>query len=149
MKVKLSIMNRLSLLGLLINEGDITTLKILRELREELSFTPEEHVAINFRPQPDGKLIWNDDADPNIEVEFTGIREIILEKVKTQLKEWEKAGTLKLDYLSLYEVLIEGQDEKEAELKLVNKEYEKQEEEEAIKEQIKEEEKEKEKKKEC
>ena len=112
MRVKLSVLNRLSLLGLLVSEGDLTTLKILRELREELSFTPEEHVAINFRPQPDGKLIWNDDADPNKEVEFTGIREIILEKVKTQLKEWEKTGKLKLDYLSLYEVLIE-EEEKE------------------------------------
>ena len=92
MRVKLKIMNRLSLSGLLTNKGDITTLKVLRELREELSFTPEEHVAINFQPQPGGKLIWNDDADPNIEVEFTGIREIILEKVKTQLREMEKKG---------------------------------------------------------
>ena len=112
MKVRLSVLNRLSLLGLIINEGDITTLKILRELREELTFTPEEHVVINFQPQPDGKLIWNDDADPYIEVEFTGIREVILEKVKTQLREWEKKGTLKFDYLSLYEVLIEGKEEK-------------------------------------
>lgn len=112
MKVRLSILNRLSLLGLLANEGDLTTLKIIRELREELSFTKEEHVAINFQPQPGGKLIWNEDADPYKEIEFTGIREIILEKVKTQLREWEKAGTLKLDYLSLYEVLIEEKEEK-------------------------------------
>ena len=112
MKVRLSVLNRLSLLGLLVNEGDSTTLKILRELREELSFTSDEHVAINFQPQPDGKLIWNDDADPYKEIEFTGIREVILEKAKTQLKEMEKEGKLKLDYLSLYEVLIEGKEEK-------------------------------------
>ena len=83
---------------------------------------PEEHVAINFRPQPDGKLIWNDENDPYIEVEFTGIREVILEKVKTQLREWEKKGTLKLDYLSLYEVLIEGkEEEKKLKLEIVKK----------------------------
>lgn len=112
MKVRLSVLNRLSLLGLLVKEGDLTTLKILRELREELTFTSEEHVTIDFRPQPDGKLIWNDENDPYIEVEFTGIREVILEKVKTQLREWEKKGALKLDYLSLYEVLIEEKEEK-------------------------------------
>jgi len=112
MKVRLSVLNRLSLLGLLINEGDSTILKIIRELREELSFTSDEHIAMNFQPQPDGQLIWDDDADPYKEVEFTGIREVILEKVKTQLREMEKAETLKLDYLSLYEVLIEGKKEK-------------------------------------
>jgi len=122
MRVKLKIMNRLSLSGLLTNKGDITTLKVLRELREELSFTPEEHTAINFQPQPGGKLIWNDDADPNIEVEFTGIREIILEKVKTQLREMEKKGELLLDYLSLYEVLIEGEEAEKPKLEVIKKE---------------------------
>lgn len=116
MRVKLSVINRLSLLGLLPNQGDLTTIKIIRELREELSFTPEEHVVINFQPQPDGRLIWNEEALPDKELKFEGIREIILEKVKTQLREMENKGELQLDHLSLYEVLIE---EKKEELEIV------------------------------
>ncbi|MHA1302144.1 MAG: hypothetical protein ACTSPI_00380 [Candidatus Heimdallarchaeaceae archaeon] len=110
MRVKLSVLNRLSLLGLLGNKGDLTTIKIIRELREELSFTKEEHAAINFQPQPNGKLIWNEGAIPDKEIEFEGIREVIIEKVKTQLREMEKKGELLLDYLPLYETLIEGKE---------------------------------------
>jgi len=119
MKVRLSILNRLSLLGLLTNKGDSTTLKILRELREELSFTNEEHAIIKFQPQPGGKLAWDDDALPNKEFEFEGIREVILEKVKTQLREMEKKSELLLDYLALYEVLIEEKEEKKPKLEVV------------------------------
>ena len=108
MKVKLSVINRLSLLGLLPDKGDITTIKIIRELREELSFTQGEHEILKFRPTGEtNKVIWDDAAVPEKEFEFTGIREVILEGVKTQLRTEEQKGTLLLDHLPLYEVLIE------------------------------------------
>jgi len=105
MKIKLSPMNRLSLLGLLTNKGDSTTLKIVREMREELSFTPKEHEALQFKPTPDGKVTWNE--IPEVEYNYEGIHEIIIEKVKTELRKMEETGELILDHLSLYEVLIE------------------------------------------
>lgn len=106
MRVKLSIVNRLSLLGLLSNKGNATTLKILRELKEELSFTEEEHAALKFRPLPNGKVAWDEEV-PDKVFDFEGIREIILEEVKTQLRAMEEKKELVLDHLSLYEVLIE------------------------------------------
>ena len=121
MKVKLSIANRLSLLGLLPEQGDITTIKIIRELREELSFTAEEHELIKFKPTGGNKVLWDDAAIPDKEMEFTGIREVILEGVKTQLRKEEETGKLLLDHLSLYEVLIEGK----GQLKLVDEEKKK------------------------
>lgn len=116
MRVKLSVINRLSLLGLLPGQGDLTTIKIIRELREELSFTPDEHIALGFKNMPNGRVLWNEEVLSNKEFEFSGIREIILEKVKTQLRTMEEKGELKLDHLSLYEILIE---EKKEELKMV------------------------------
>jgi len=107
MKVKLDVLNRLSFSGLLTNKGDVTTLKVLRKLREELSFSEEEHALLKFRPASGNKLTWDETADPHKEFEFTGIREILLEKVKTQLRTQEEKEMLELDYLSLYEVLIE------------------------------------------
>jgi len=101
-------MNRLSLLGLLTNKGDSTTLKIVREMREELSFTPEEHETLQFKPLPDGKVTWNE--IPEIEYNYEGIHEIIIEKVKTELRKMEEKGELLLDHLSLYEVLVEQKD---------------------------------------
>lgn len=108
MRVKLSVLNRLSLLGLLSNKGDLTTLKVIRELREELSFTQDEHALLGFKPLPDGKTFWNEEHVPPKEFEFSGIREIIIEEVKIELKKLEEKKELLLDYLPLYEILIEG-----------------------------------------
>jgi len=46
--MKLTVEERLILLGTLPREGDFTTLKIVRKLRESLSFTEEEHKALGF-----------------------------------------------------------------------------------------------------
>jgi len=105
MKIKLSALNRLSLLGLLTNKGDSTTLKIVREMREELSFTPKEHETLQFKPLADGKVTWNE--IPEVEYIYKGIHEIVVEKVKKELRKMEEKGELILDHLSLYEVLIE------------------------------------------
>ena len=118
MKVKLSVLNRLSIVGLLPETGPIATLRINRELREELSCTEEEYKLCNFRPSPDGKMSWDDTAVPPKEFEFAkgSVREVLAEEVKTKLREMEKAGTLKMELISLYEVLVE---EVEPDLKLV------------------------------
>jgi len=118
MRIKLSVLNRLSLLGLLTNKGDSTTLKILRELREELSFTEEDHKVLQFQPMPGGKAKWNELPLKEVEFKKGSIREGLLEEVKTQLKDLEKKKTLELDYLELWETLIEGKKPKvEPELK--------------------------------
>lgn len=118
MKVNLSIINRVSFLGLLTNKGDFTTLKILRELREELGFTEEEHKVLNIRPIMGGKIQFDEKAVPPKEYEFEegSVREVLLQEVKTQLRDQEKAKTLQLDYLDLYEVLFEGKDQEENEI---------------------------------
>ncbi len=113
-------MNRFSLLGLLSTKGDITILRANRELREELGCTDEEHAALKFRPTTPGKMAYEDKAVPPKEFEFTGIKKMLIEEVKTQLRTMEEKKTLELDYLSLYEVLIEHTEE----LKLVATEAE-------------------------
>jgi len=47
--MKLTIPERLVLVTILPAEGDYTTLKLVRKLRESLSFTEEEHKQLNFR----------------------------------------------------------------------------------------------------
>ena len=106
---KLSVQNRLSFLELMNNIGDSTTLKIIRELREELSFSEVEHALLKFQRLPGGMTKWDDNVEPR-EFEFSGIREIILEEIKTKLKEEEKNEVLKLNLLPLYEVFIEGKE---------------------------------------
>lgn len=122
MKVKLSALNRLSILGLLSKKGDFTTLTIIEQLRKELSFTQEEYDEIGFKPLPGGKIEMNEATPKEFEFEHGSVREVLLEEVKTQLRDKEKAKTLELDYLSLYKVLmLEEQKEEKPELKIVAK----------------------------
>ena len=126
MKVKLSVLNRVSLLSFLINKGDFTTLTILEEFRKELSFTQKEHDIIQFQPLPSGKMRMNPLPLKEFEFKKGSVREQLLEGVKTQLRDQEKVRTLELDHLSLYKVLIRGEEEK-VEVDEVGAEREKQE----------------------
>ncbi len=89
-------------------------LKANRELREELDLTLEEREVSGLHALPGGKAGWTQEP-PLKEFEFEGLREILIEEVKTKLRAEEEKKTLELDYLSLYEVLIE----KKEDLKLV------------------------------
>lgn len=60
-KVELTVLERLVLLNLLPEQGDLTTIRIIARLREELSFTEEEHAALKFRHE-DNRTVWNEDA---------------------------------------------------------------------------------------
>ncbi len=113
MKVNLSVVNRLSFLGLLPGEGDLTTIKIIRELREELSLTEAEHSVLHIQQLGEGRIRFDENVVPLIEFEFEGVRELLLNGVKTQLRTMESDGQLKLEFLPLYEVLIEGQAQEE------------------------------------
>jgi len=58
--MKLSVIERLTLLGILPEQGSLMTIKIVSKLREELSFDEEEHATLQFQPSEDGKrLQWN------------------------------------------------------------------------------------------
>jgi len=57
----LTVLERLILLNVLPSEGDITTVRIMRELREALSFDEEEYERLQFQEQ-DGRMAWVDDG---------------------------------------------------------------------------------------
>lgn len=54
--MNLTVKDRFALLSILPEKGDFTTLKVVRELRETLSFTEEEHAAFGFRSE--GEMIF-------------------------------------------------------------------------------------------
>jgi hypothetical protein len=58
----LTVLDRVLLLNALPKVGDITTVRIVRQLREELSFSEEEHAQLKFEQKPDF-LGWNPDAN--------------------------------------------------------------------------------------
>ncbi len=127
--MKLIVADRLSLMGLLPKEGTFITLKLIRKLKETLSFNDSEIAALefkhgfecptckrqqNFPPtvttqvcpvchtqmKGNGMISWNPDKDPN--------KEIVLGKAMEQicvgaLQELNNAKKLTEQYMGLYE----------------------------------------------
>ena len=93
----LSVKDRLILLGTLANtQGNLTELRIIRELREGLSFSEEEHAQLNIRTEGE-RMMWDDSAPPK-EVEIGEVARRIIVK---RLRELNSQGQLTDDHLDI------------------------------------------------
>jgi len=99
--MRLTVMERLLLLNALPTTGNLTTVKIIRELRESLSFSEGEHKSLNFRDAENGNIQWDGGVDKVIEIEGKALE--IARKALTQLEEQEK---LNVGHISLYEKIL-------------------------------------------
>ena len=97
----LSVGERLVLLSVLPVEGNFLTLKLMRELKENLSFTEDEHKYYNFK-QAEGKVEWDND---NQEKEIP-IGEKATDIVVDALKKLDEQKKLHMEHYSLYEKFI-------------------------------------------
>jgi len=103
--MKLNVLERLILLNVLPPTGDITSIKLLREVREEASFDEEENKALNFKQEEEGSLMWNQAAG-SIEKDIL-IGEIVTELVKTALKKLDEEKKLTEDHISFYDKFMQ------------------------------------------
>lgn len=100
---KLSVLERLKLLDFLPVTGDITTLRIVRQLREDLSFSEEEHSELEFKTSGD-TVHWNPLADQGKTISLgPKAREVIA----LALKRASEAQKLGLDCVTLYDRFVE------------------------------------------
>jgi hypothetical protein len=67
--VELSVWERFRLLNILPEKGSFVTLKLVRKLRESLSFTEEEMGLYDFK-QDGERVMWNPDAPQVKEFQF-------------------------------------------------------------------------------
>jgi len=134
----LTVLERLLALTLLPKEGSYTDLKLVREARENLSFTEEENKLLKFRSLENGSMEWEQfrtqekeetvAKDGNVEV--VKKTELILEdgmpvitvgeveikiglvaerKIQDALKKMDDEGKLTEQFMGLYEKFIEGE----------------------------------------
>ena len=99
--MELSVLERLVLLNVLPAEGNFTTLKIVRQLREALSFSEDEHATLQFK-QDDKRLAWQDEGQP-ADIEIGSKAQALI--VET-LEKLDKDGKLTEQHMSLYEKFI-------------------------------------------
>jgi len=106
--MKFTVLERLTVLQLLPRKGNLTTLRIVRDLERELSFSEEEHAALQFRKEGD-VTAWQAGQVLDKEIEFGPVA---IGLVKDALAEMDKAGTLQISLLDLCEkVGYEGPDD--------------------------------------
>ena len=89
MKLNLSVMDRLLLLRLLPRQGNLTTLRIVRDLERELSFSEGEHTALQFVNNEDGTMSWKREAGQGKDVE---VGDVAVGLVHRALHDAEKSG---------------------------------------------------------
>lgn len=118
--MKLSVFERILLLNILPVESNFTTLKIVRKMKENLSFTEEEHKALNFKQAGEtfsdengkkqvvgeGQIKWTAEADGEKEIE---IGEKATDIIADALKKLNDANPPRLrnEHMSLYEKFVE------------------------------------------
>jgi hypothetical protein len=98
--MELNVKERLTLLDILPREGDYTTIRIVRELREQVSFSDEEHAAYDFQYTEDGRMTWNAEAVQSRDFLFAPKARHIIEEA---LVKADKAKKLTSDHVSVYE----------------------------------------------
>ena len=96
MEYTLSVKNRLMLLGILPPEGDLTTIRIVRELREGLSFSEGEHKDIQM-VQEGQQVTWN----PKAPEKALDIGPKAVEVIRKAIKKLDDEKRLTEDHLEL------------------------------------------------
>ena len=99
----LSVGDRIILGGIIPQQGDFTTLKIVRNMRDDLSFSEEEHKKLKFRQEAE-MTYWEDgleDKEINFGEKATDIIVDAFKKLNSQ-------KTLRIEHMELYEKFVEG-----------------------------------------
>jgi hypothetical protein len=104
MKVELRVAERILLLSALPSEGNVLTLRLVRDLKDQLAFGEEDHEALQFK-QEDGQIFWDVKKDYPKEVEM-GPQTLTL--ISERLKLLSDRGQLTMPQLALYEKFVEG-----------------------------------------
>ena len=96
--MKLNVLERMVLLQVLPVQGNLTTLRIVADLRNELSFTEEEHARLDFQVDTASeRLTWNEDGTLK-DVEF-GAKAMVI--VQERLEELDRQEKLTAKHLPL------------------------------------------------
>lgn len=98
-----TVKERILLLGVLPpTSGSALYLRIIRKLREDLSFSEDEAAALNIHEQ-DGMLLFNNGPEKEIEV-----GPVAVEFIAKSLREMDQSGRLSEDSLGLFERFVEA-----------------------------------------
>ncbi len=104
--MKLSVINRLVLLNVLPKEGNILTLRIVRDLQSALSFSEAELEALKFQELSVG-MAWNQKAAETLEAIDIEIGKEAKRVIVVAFKKLNNEQKLTMDMLPTFELFEE------------------------------------------
>jgi hypothetical protein len=108
--MKLNIPDRITLLNILPNEGNVVTLRLIMDFQRQVGFTGKEIKDWKIANKVDGRgrpyVVWDSDfteATKDIQIgdAMSGI-------IVNQLKNLDRNGKLSIDMMSLYDRFVDG-----------------------------------------
>jgi len=109
MEVELTVLERLVLSGLLPKEGNFTNLKLVRQLKEELSFNDIENQKLKFIQEGD-QVKWNMVEGEKVRKKVTFADDSIMkETIIKELKKLNDDKKLRDEHFTLYEKFISSE----------------------------------------
>ena len=106
MKVKLIVKQRIDLQSILPQQADFLTIKMIRVLREDLSFTQKEHDSLKLTQHPNGSVEWDAKAGKKCNKEFE-IPETIVVIIKASLEKLNASKQITEAHLDFYEMFMD------------------------------------------
>ena len=105
MKVRLTVRQRIDLQGVLPQKSTFIMMKMLRKVREALSFTDVEHQSIKLKQNEDGSVQWNGIKAKEIvkEVDFPNT---ICDLIKKAFKALDEKGEVTDAHVELFEMFM-------------------------------------------
>jgi len=100
--MELSVGERLVVLSILPKEGDFLSLKLVRELQSNLSFSEEEHKKYQF-VQEENSVHWNNAAEDSKDVPMGDKAKEIIKRALTALNDKKQ---LRFEHMGLYEKFV-------------------------------------------
>lgn len=97
MRYEMGVRDRLALLSVLPVEGTLTTIRIVRELREALSFGEAEHRDLQM-VEEGGQIRWEPQAERKRGIEIGGKGQEI---VRAALRKLDEEGKLREEHVAL------------------------------------------------
>ena len=96
--MKLNLLERVTILGILPKEANFLNLKIIKDIQEAVSFTEKDFKEFDIK-QTDGKITWNAKGTEEKEI---SIGEKATDIIVEALKELNKDKKLTANHYSLY-----------------------------------------------
>ena len=101
--MELSVLDRLLILNILPEEGNVITLKMIRDIKELVGFNAEEVGFLKFE-YPGGGVRWDPEyKDYTVEVDLPGA---FREYIKERLMDLNKKEKLHEEHISIYDKFV-------------------------------------------